>query len=70
MKKLSFDDIKSMNNVSLEQGQMNKVFGGKAAAGCTLDTATITPSGGSNDGDDSWSGECAAAVAPASYAVA
>lgn len=59
MKKMNLSDIKKMNTVNLEADQMNEVFGGRAVGGnCTLDTITVTPSGSSNDGDDSWSGEC------------
>ncbi|GEN08096.1 bacteriocin-type signal sequence-containing protein [Myxococcus fulvus] len=52
----SLDDSKFQ---TLENEELEAVTGGKAApAGCTLDTFTVTPRGGSNDGDDSYSGEC------------
>jgi len=58
MKKLSFQDIKEMNDVNLEKSQMNQFFGGGGGSGCTGSTATVTPSGSHNDGDDSYAGEC------------
>ena len=63
---MNLSDIKKMNSVNLEANQMNEVFGGRAVGGgCTLDTVTVTPSGSSNDGDDSWSGECTGSLPPA-----
>lgn len=68
MKKFSFSNIKSMNEVNLEKSQMTQIFGGRATGnGCTLDTVTVTPNDVKNDGDDSWDGECDQAVAPVSY---
>jgi len=68
--KLNLNDIKLMNDVNLEKEQMNQVFGGHMSNDVTLDTATCTPSGTKNDGDDSWAGESAgiANPAPVTYA--
>lgn len=65
MKRLNFSDIEVMNDVNLEKDQMDQIFGGRpnGGGGCTMDTVTCTPSGASNDGDDSFEGECSLAFA-------
>ena len=54
----TLEKMASMNANNIESESMNKLFGGAAASPCTADTTTVTPSGSSNDGSDSYEGEC------------
>ncbi len=55
-----------MNDANLEKKQMSSVFGGQVSGSqCTASTYTVTPTGGQNDGDDSWAGECEGTLPPA-----
>lgn len=68
MKKLSkriskgFESLQEPKFRTLESNELDQVHGGKMATVVTLSTITVTPSGNSNDGDDSWEGEDSGAI--------
>ena len=51
--KKTFENFKDEKFASLEADQLNAIKGGRKAGGYTLNTVTVTPSGGSDDGKDS-----------------
>ena len=51
----AFESLNQDKFRTLEAQELSSVHGGKSTT--TLDTITVTPSGGRNDGDDSWDGE-------------
>ncbi|WP_338865078.1 hypothetical protein [Myxococcus stipitatus] len=56
-----FESLDSSKFTTLENEQLEAVMGGfkQAPTGnCTLDTITVTPRGNSNDGNDTYEGEC------------
>jgi len=63
MKKLTrhtrsaFESLRQTKFRTMEATELDKVHGGTRTTVITLSTITVTPSGNSNDGDDSWSGE-------------
>ena len=63
MKKLSrqtpntFESIKQPKFRTIEATELERVHGGLMATTITLSTITVTPTGSSNDGDDSYAGE-------------
>ena len=70
MKKLAkqttsaFESLQQTKFRTLEATELNKVYGGVLATTTTLSTISVTPSGNSNDGDDSWKGEDSGAAPP------
>ena len=57
--KSNLKSIKLMNDANCEREQMNQFFGGVAGNGCTATTMTVHPNSPvTNDGDDSYQGEC------------
>ncbi|MBK7537172.1 MAG: hypothetical protein IPI49_17765 [Myxococcales bacterium] len=61
----AFESLQQDKFRTLESTELDKVHGGRAATVITLSTITVTPSGSSNDGDDSWSGEDSGGLPPA-----
>ena len=49
--------MKQLKFRTVEATELESVHGGKMITVVTLSTVTVTPSGSSNDGDDSWAGE-------------
>lgn len=56
--------LEKFNFEAVDNSVMQAIFGGmqNGGSGCTLDTITVTPTGTSNDGDDTWDGECDGAL--------
>ena len=52
-----FESLQQPKFRTMEAAELVQVHGGYLATVITLSTVTVTPSGGGNDGDDSWSGE-------------